>query len=541
MRAFSAWIPVCILAVSCRDRGRQNETGQIRAVSAAPTAVQPAPATPVRCEDLRGLRLPHVSVTDARVVAATVPPYPGAPSLPAYCRVLGASHPTADSDIRFEVAIPLGDAWDGRYEQVGNGAFAGRIPEGDILDALATGAAAAGTDDGHQAGPADASWALGHPEKLVDFGYRAVKETHDAAVAIVRANRGQAPRHSYFTGCSDGGREALMEAQRFPEDFDGIVAAAPAIFTTHVLFGFAWNARALDETPASYIPRAKLEAIETAALAACGGDEDGVIDDPPACRFDPAVLRCAGADRADCLTEPQIVALRKIYGGARNPRTGEPIEPGFEPGAESEPHGDEPDGWSFWIAGGAPGAAGNTGDYRLSRSFFAFMVFDDPAYDLHRVNFDGDVVIADARVAAILNPDSPDLRAFEKRGGKLIHHHGWEDAVLPPRDSIAYFERVRATMGDTSGFYRLFMAPGMLHCEGGRGPNVLASRGAIRAWVEQGTPPERLIATKFVHDSPAKDVVRARPLCPYPQRAVYAGTGDRALEASYACSTSATR
>jgi feruloyl esterase len=322
-----------------------------------------------------------------------------------------------------------------------------------------------------------------------------------------------------------------MEAQRYPDDFDGIVAGAPIVVTTHVAFGFAWNVRALEETPASYIPTAKLKIIEAAALAACGGDEDGVIEDPLACRFDAAVLRCAGADTAKCLTDPQIVALKKIYAGARNPRTDEPIEPGYEPGAEAEPGG-----WSSRIVGGASGAAGNTGEYRGSRSVFAFMVFDDPAYDLHGLNFDRDVATADARVAAILNPDAPDLRAFVKRSGKLIHYHGWEDPTVPPRDSIAYFERVAATMGDTRSFYRLFMAPGMLHCEGGRGPSVLATRAAITAWVEKGTPPDRLLATKFVDDAAATPIVaRTRPLCPYPQRAVYGGAGDRALAASYTC------
>jgi hypothetical protein len=509
--------------------------------AAVPSAAPGPPTLAVPCESLPSLRVPHVTVTEAHLVPAGDHPRGGPRGvdmgmlhLPSYCRVLGVARPTADSEIRFEVVIPAGEAWNGRYEQVGNGAFAGFIPEDDLLDPLAAGYASAGTDDGHQASPADVSWALGHPEKIVDFGYRAVKETRDAAVAIVRAYSGRPPRFSYFSGCSDGGREALMEAQRFPEDFDGIVAGAPTIPTTHVLFGFAWNVLAIEESPGSYVPRSKLAAIEAAALASCGA-EDGIIEDPEACRFDPAVLRCKAADGPDCLTGPQIAALRKIYAGPRNPRTGEPIEPGYEPGGEAEPGRKEPDGWSFWIAGGAPGAEGATGQYRLAHTFFANMVFGVPDYDLRRLDFDRDVALTDTRVAALLNPTSPDLSAFARRGGKLLHYHGWLDAVLPPRDSIAYHERVKAKMGDTRAFYRLFMAPGMLHCRDGRGPNVLATREAIVSWVERGRPPDRVVATKFAGDSPVNAVLRTRPLCPYPERARWDGRGDRRRAESYAC------
>jgi feruloyl esterase len=485
------------------------------------------------CEDLPSLRLPHVTVTEARLVAAGSPK-PGAPNVPAHCRVLGVSRPVPDSEIGFEVVIPVGDAWNGRYQQVGNGAFGGRLPEGDILDALADGYAVAGTDDGHRAGPADASWALGHPEKIVDYGHRAVKETREAALAILRAQTGRAPRYSYFTGCSAGGRDGLILAQRHPEDFDGIVSGSPTIGVVHALFGFAWNVQALAETPGSHIPRSKLDAIESSVLAACG-DEDGVVEDPLSCRFDPAVLRCTGADGPKCLTDAQVAALKKIYAGATNPRTGERIEPGFEPGAEAEPHGTEPDGWAFWLTGAAPGEKGNTGQYRLARSFFAYMVFDDPAYDVRRVDFDRDVDRAEAKVGAVLDATDPDLRAFRKHGGKLIHFHGWNDQVLPGLDSTTYYERVEAKMGDPGDFYRLFMPPGMLHCRDGRGPNVLATTDAITAWVEKGIAPDRLLATKYVDDDRSKGVVRRRPVCPYPQLAKWDGKGDRAKAESFAC------
>lgn len=532
MRSPLAWALSAPFLLCCCHDGAAHDPPPPATVSAASAPAQVATA-PVRCEDLTSLRLPHVIVTEARAVPAG-PPKPGAPGLPAHCRVLGVSRPVPDSEIRFEVAIPTGDAWNGRYEQVGNGAFGGRIPEDDLHDALADGYATAGTDDGHDAKPADASWALGHPEKVVDYGYRAVKETRDAARAILRAHTGREPKFSYFTGCSAGGRDGLEEAQRYPDDFDGIVSGAPTIEVTHVLFGFAWNARALEETPASHIPRSKLDAIEAAVLAACG-DEDGVVEDPLACRFDASVLRCTGPDTPRCLTDAQVTALKKIYAGPRNPRTGERIEPGFEPGAEAEPHGPEPDGWSFWLTGAAPGEAGNTGQFRLSKAFFAYMVYDDPGYDLRRLDFDGAVTTTDARVAAILNATNPDLSAFQRRGGKLIHYHGWNDGVLPARDSVGYYERVEAKIGNPRSFYRLFMAPGMLHCQLGRGPNVLATQSAIVAWVENGTPPDRVLATKYVDDSPAKAVVRTRPLCPYPQKAEWSGQGDRTRAESYAC------
>jgi len=502
-----------------------------RAPERAALAPVAASGQPVSCEGLTRLAPAHVEITEARLVpAGAVSTRTHSASLPAYCRVLGASHPTADSDIRFEVAVPAGDSWNGRYLQVGNGAFAGRIPEGDMVDGLATGYAVAGTDDGHEDGPGDVRWALGHPEKVIDFGYRAVNETHDAALAIVRAYTGRAARFSYFVGCSDGGREGLMEAQRYPADFDGIVAGAPPIETTRVLFDFAWNVRAVTQAPGSAIPRSKLAAIEAAAVKACG-DPDGVIEDPPGCRFDPGVLLCRGAEDDACLTSAQVEALRRIYAGPRNPRTGEPVAPGLEPGGEAE---EQPDGFALWISGPAPNGA-PSGDFLLSSNFFRYMVFDDPAYDIAQLNFDGDVAMTDAKVGAILDPDSPDLRAFARRGGKLIHHHGWSDDVVPPRMSIDYFERVHARMGDTSAFYRLFMAPGMAHCQEGRGPNVLPALEAVRAWVERGTPPERLVATKTVDNSPSKPIERTRPLCPYPERAEWDGRGDRTRAESYRC------
>jgi feruloyl esterase len=294
-----------------------------------------------------------------------------------------------------------------------------------------------------------------------------------------------------------------------------------------------WDEQALLATPASYVPPSKLKALQDAALAACG-DADGVIEDPLSCHFDPSVLRCKEGARADddrCLTGAQLEAVRAIYAGPRDPRTSQPIFPGFEPGGEAQPHNT----WRSWIVGRAPGAEGGAALYQFATNFFGYVVFADPHYDIRRFRFDVDVQTTDARFASTFNAYDPDLGPFRKRGGKLIHFHGWNDAAIPPRDSIAYYEAVRAKMGDTSSFYRLFMAPGMLHCGGGAGPNVLSTLPAITSWVEAGKAPEQILATKTIGDGPDARVARTRPLCPYPLLARWDGKGDRSRAESYAC------
>jgi feruloyl esterase len=481
------------------------------------------------CEALASLQLPHVSITAVQEVGAAPALYPGAPTLPATCRVFGTSRPTADSEIRFEVAIPTGGAWNGRFLQVGNGGFAGTIPERLMSVGLAAGFAVAGTDDGHQSAVAtDASWALNHPQKVIDFGYRALKQTTDAAKAILAAYAGQPPKRSYFAGCSDGGREALMEAQRYPGDFDGIVAGDPANHWTHLMAASAWDAQALAEPGAALGP-AQLKALETAALKACG-DQDGVIEDPLGCRFDPGKLRCKAAANDQCLTDAQLAAARKIYAGAVDPRTGRRILWGYSPGGEAETGG-----WGVWISGAAPGAGGHPLQYAFGDNFYKYVVFADPDYPFPKLDFHADVAATDASFTAIFNAYDPDLSAFRRHGGKLIQYHGWADPAIPAGDSIEYFGRVQAQMGDTSDFYRLFLAPGMLHCAGGAGPNVLATLEAITAWVEDGKAPDQLIATKFNANSPAQGIERTRPLCPYPKLAKWSAKGDRDKAQSWSC------
>ncbi len=495
------------------------------------------------CDKLMALKLPHTAITSAVLVPESGPPN----DAPARCVVQAAAHPTSDSDIKFEVWMPA-DAWNGKYQQVGNGGWAGAIPVPSLTAAVRRGYAAAGTDDGHSGGTtAGAGWVVGHPEKLIDFGYRALRETTVNAKVIIRAFYGRDPQRSYFTGCSDGGREALMEAQRFPDDFDGIVAGAPANDWSHHFTGFIWNEQALLNDPASKIPASKLPLIQQGALAACDaldGVKDGLIEDPRRCHFDPAVLTCKNADGPDCLTAAQVTALRKIYAGPVNPRTGRQIYPGYPAGTEAVNGG-----WAAWIIGGIQSFFGNT--------YYGQAVFEDPKWDFRKFDFDSDVEYGDQKAGVFLNSNSPDLRSFRARGGKLIQYHGWGDAAIAPMGSIEYYERVRAFLSkypdprsDTSkpidGFYRLFMVPGMGHCAGGSGPNSFGNGdrvvspspendlvSALDAWVEKGTAPQRITATGVTVDNPA--VKLTRPLCPYPQVAHYKGTGDVNDAANFSC------
>jgi feruloyl esterase len=512
------------------------------------------------CESLAALNLAHTSISSSVLVAegpfsasgafGNSPPV----NVPARCVVKAVARPTSDSEIHFEVWLPAA-GWNGKYEQVGNGGWAGAIPTEAMIDPLRRGYATAGTDDGH-AGRVDtgASWAIGHPEKLVDFGYRAVHETNLQAQALVRAFYGKDASLSYFVGCSDGGREALMEAQRYPEDFAGIIAGAPASYWSHLLTGAVWNEQALLKDAASLIPATKLPAIQKAVLAECDGLDgvkDGLIEDPRACHFNPRELLCKGADGNDCLTAPQIEALKKIYEGPKNPRTGEQIFPGYPPGTEAV-RGT----WGAWIIP-TQGFSIQSG---FGNSYYGQAVFEKPEWDFRSLNFDSDVTLGDEKAGPILNSISPDLRTFRAHGGKLIQYHGWGDAAISPISSIEYYESVRAFLAkypdprsDSSkpeqDFYRLFMVPGMGHCGGGLGPNSFGNGGigpapastdpehdilsALELWVERGVSPSHLIGSGTVAGDSSKKMTH--PLCPYPQEARYRGTGDPNDAASFTC------
>jgi len=510
-----------------------------------------AKAPGASCETLKDLRLPQTTITQAiLVVAGGFTPPAGPPvspmivpysALPAFCRVTGSIRPSTDSNIQFEVWMPSAE-WNGKLQGIGNGGFAGAIPYPSLAVALARGYAGAATDTGH--GTIDASWALGHPEKVIDFGYRAIHETAVKAKEIIRALYGKGPRRAYFSSCSNGGRQALMEAQRFPEDYDGIIAGAPANNWTHHFSGFAWNAQALNK-PGSYLPVSKLKIIEAAALAACDGRDgvaDGVIDDPVKCTFDPSTLLCKGPESDGCLTAPQVAALKKIQTGPRNSK-GEQIFPGYPPGGETGPGG-----WGFWILGARPD---QSAQFWFGRQFFANMVLENASWDIKTFKLDEDAAAADQKAAKILNSTDPNLKAFKDRGGKLILYHGWSDAAIAPQNTIDYYESVVARMGQRNArkFVRLFMVPGLQHCTDGPGTYSFGQWGtvakadpehdislALERWVEKGTAPEVIIAVKPVADfDPSKGAVRTRPLCPYPLVARWRGSGSTDDAANFVC------
>jgi hypothetical protein len=521
------------------------------------------------CEGLISLSLDHATVTAATSVPAgefTPPTLPGAttpvapiPNLPAFCRVQITSSPTSDSSIGIEVWLPAN--WNGKYLQSGNGGFAGTVPYSSLAIAIERGYAAAGTDDGH-ADPVgtDASWALGHPQKIIDFGYRALKETTDNAKVIIKAFAGDAPQFSYFAGCSDGGREALMESQRYPDDFDGIVVGDPANNWIPLLSQHVWDMQGQLASSGSYIPPAKLPAITNAALAACDGLDgvlDGVINKPRQCHFDPSELLCNGGDSDSCLTAAQLAAVRHVYAGPHN-SAGQTVNPGFLPGAEAYAGG-----WSTWITGPGPGAETLTQSlqYEFGTNFFKYMVFDDPNWDLTTLNFDRDLAIAFSKpvdgqaLGDVLDSVDPDLRPFQSHNGKIIQYHGTTDAAIPPGNSIEYRRSVlsffgvydqRDPAGEVGSFYRLFLVPGMQHCSGGPGANTFGQGApladsdhdvikALEAWVEQGKAPAQIIATKYTNDDPTQPALFTRPLCPYPNMAAWNGTGDASDAANWSC------
>jgi feruloyl esterase len=485
------------------------------------------------CEALRSLQMPNTAITIAESIAAGAP-LPDAPANPedgagaaparvataprAFCRVAATLKPSPDSDIKIEVWLPAD--WNGKFNAVGNGAFSGSIAYPAMRTSLSRGYATASTDTGHSGN--NASFALGHPEKLVDFGWRAVHATTEVSKQIVRAHYDAAAKYAYWTGCSAGGRQGLMEAQRFPADFDGIVAGAP---------GVDWSGRAAQalrgeqlyrHDPSVQITVDDRQLLHQAALAACDaqdGLKDGLISDPAACHFDPGVLECKGAASRSCLSAAQVGIARGLYARWSDPRSKRSTG-GLLPGSEL--------GWTDlgWTA-----SARATG---LSQ--FRFIVFKDPSWDLDRFDIDRDLLRADGEDRDTVNALNYDIRPFVSRGGKLIQYHGWSDSQISPLNSVDYYTRAVTAMGGAkvvSESYRLFMAPGMGHCSGGEGPNTFDPLTALEQWVEQRQPPDRIVATHAIRGV----ADRTRPLCPYPQIAAYSGSGSPDADTSFVCRT----
>jgi pimeloyl-ACP methyl ester carboxylesterase len=442
------------------------------------------------CAAVTQMKLGHVTITAARVVPAGAANAPAsAEGIPAakadYCRIQATSRPTADSEIRFEVWIPSSGAWNGKFEQVGNGGFAGVIPYRSMAYILSLGYAVAGTDDGHQttSDSTDASWALNHPEKIKDYGWRAIDETSVAAKKIVQGLKSAAPAKSYFVGCSDGGREALMMAQRFPTYFDGIIAGAPAYAMTRLLTGGALRDGDLGGSIAHF-SSPQLALLQHQALQSCGNGA-AYLADPRTCHVDLAALRCTEGHTQTCLSEAQVDTARIFYTQRKDPVSSKQLY-GVLPGAEGVQGS-----WDAWLTGTddqKPGAG-----FRFTWNYLAYMVMNDPKLDIKTVT-EADIVRAERRYAPIMDADSADLSAFKAHGGKLIQYHGWNDPGIPPGYSLEYRERLLAKTGDVSGFYRLYLVPGMLHCGGGDAPTQVDWQAALESWVEKGTPPRELVA-----------------------------------------------
>jgi hypothetical protein len=509
-----------------------------------------AGASAATCESLAGKTFGDATVSVATPVTAPFSVMGKDPLAPvavnaSFCRVQGAIKPSPDSDIQFEVWLPPTAAWNGKYEGTGNGGFAGSLIYSPMSWAVEAGYAVSGTDTGHSGGSLDSPWALGHPEKIVDFGWRGIHETASASKAIIEAYYAKAPAHAYFSGCSDGGREALLEAQRFPKDYDGIVAGAPANSWTKLMINAISAEQALAK-PDGWLSPDKLSIVTDAVLKACHG-EGGILDDPSHCHFEPTSLVCKADQSQGCLTTPEVATLSQIYSGAHD-AAGKSIFPGYPPGVEAGPTA-----WSLWITGTEPKRGAGSLLYYFGTGFFANMALDTPEWDFRSLNLGDGLAKADEKTGQALNATDTDLSAFRAAGGKLLQYHGWSDAAIPAVSSIDYYEAVAAKMGgldSIQSFYRLFMAPGMQHCGGGLAPSAVGgvfgfpspSRdpahdvvSALAHWVEDGAAPTRITATMYRDDDPSKGVVAQRPWCAYPATARFSGKGSRTEAASFAC------
>lgn len=489
------------------------------------------------CDGLISLKLPDTTITLAQPIpaGAFAPPasfpsagphggftFVSAKDLPEFCRIAAVSRPSKDSEIKFEVWMPA-SRWNGKFMGVGNGGMAGSISYASLAAVLSRGYATSSTDTGHEGKNNDGSYALGHREKVIDFGYRAVHEMTVKAKLIIAAYYGRGPTFSYWSGCSTGGRQALTEAQRFPADYNGIVAGAPANFLTHLQASSIWKAQAIRKNPGGLIPPSKLPMIHNAVVIACDardGVKDGLLEDPRLCDFDPKTLECKGDDSPDCLTAAQVAVTQAFYSAIINPRAKQEIYPGLALGSEL--------GWTSDV-GRMHADITNT----QASEYLRYAVFQDANWDFTTFDFDSAMALADRIDDGVTKAMDPNLGEFFRRGGKLLQYHGWSDPSISPLNSINYYTSVVDLVGQAnlSDSYRLFMIPGMDHCGGGDGPNTFDSIHAIEEWVEAGKPPERIIASQ-VKDG---KVSRTRPLCPFPQVAKYKGKGSTDDAANLVC------
>jgi len=525
--------------------GRQREKGQMKhcnskglltgALAAIVLAFSARPAEAAgSCEDVTKVSLPGTTIMLAQNVAAgayTPPPAPAGrggrgpnfSDLPAFCRVQATLKPSADSDIRMELWMPVAASWNGKLRGTGNGGLGGGVAvnAGNLGGGVRLGYATAGNNTGHEG---DSKYALDHPEKIKDYGYRAAHEMTVTAKALMKEYYGTGPKLSYMAEGGGGTMAALSAAQRYPADYDSVAATGMASYLGRHTFGQMWIWQATHQDEASFIPVEKYAVLHKAALDACDdkdGLKDGIIGDPEHCRFDPGVTLCKGAEAADCLTAPQVEAARKIYAGPRNPRTGAEVYSPMYPGSEL--------GWGVLAGGTAP--------LGIPVEFFKYFVFRDPNWDYKTrpVNFDSDLGLADRPENLPVNSVDPDLNAFFKRGGKLLLIDGWSDNQVPPKVAIDYYRAVVAKVGAKKAkeSMRFFMVPGMQHGPGTNGPENFNfdSLKLLVDWKENGKVPDRLIVSHY------KDGVEVgkRLVCQYPHIATYKGSGKTEDPESYRC------
>ena len=467
-------------------------------------------------------------ITSATVVAA-------ADGLPEYCRVEGFVAP----QVWFELRLPTG-TWNEKFLMQGCGGMCGWINMGACEDALARNYAVANTDMGHRAPPFSALWALNNRSAEIDFGFRATHVVAVVAKAVVELYYGNPPRYAYFRGCSTGGRQGMLEAQRFPDDFDGIIAGAPVLRQPGVgPLHLAWLARSnMDEAGEPVLTAEKVPLIKDAVLRACDaldGIRDGILNDPRRCAWQPSSLRCEGAEQNDCLTDPEIATLERLYGPARN-ASGEPLFPGgLMPGSELE--------WVPRVAAPAGQRPRLAAPNSIATQVVRYLSFEQdrgPEFTLADLDFDVHPQEFGA-MASLNSATNPDLRAFRQRGGRIILYHGWNDLEVPPMVSIDYYQSVVAMMGGRQAaeeFIRLFMLPGVAHCRRGPGADAIDYLTYLERWVEQGVPPEHMTAHHLLSEQPYLGLPRpryplpedafgwTRPVFPYPDMAEYGGVGD---------------
>ena len=491
-----------------------------------------APAAAKDCGDLAGAAVPDGKVTAATLVPAggfTPPATPFGPppgvaaqgfkGLPAFCRIQATLAPTPDSDIKVEVWLPAA-GWNGKLVGIGNGVWAGSISYFQLGDPLSRGYAVAATDTGHAGNGLTGDFAVGHPEKLTDFGYRAVHGMTVAAKAVIRDYYGDGPKLSFWNSCSTGGRQGLMEAYRYPADYDAISAMAPANPMTDLMTQSLWTGYQAVRAPGAGLDRGKLAALHKAYIAQCDGSDglkDGIVSTPRACRFDPAVAQCKSGDGPNCLTPLQVETMRAIYAGPKDAKTGKSVLAGFPPGSELQ--------LALLISGAEP--------FPVATSYMKLLVFGDrPGWSFKSFDYGSDTLKARAYGAPVLDVPAEGLAPFFARGGKLLLSHGWTDGLIPANNTIGFYGRLSSKIpaARARSQLRLFMVPGMDHCGGGDGPSMIDTLAVIDPWAGGGPAPERVLASR-----PPGRPAMSRPLCPFPQVARYRGSGPEDQADSFAC------